>query len=615
MFFVLNENQTFAEKHMHTIIYILFFTLDFNRCCKSLSPSFLHISIQNYFSLNDHFGKLEDENLLKKYAFLFTLRCWSSQPLSTLLVYMIHKIEIYPHYTYPTISNVNESGFNKDRNIKDAIVSMSREEIQMTDFNTINYQKLSTNYSSPYRTVSHYGFNYPSTYMPCISLHPACTITPVDLQRQKVIAFIKRLNAETQIDNFNNNRITSRKMDNCTRIDTGKEENIYEKNVNDILCNEVTAMKTADSFISIAEIQLNAPKKKTSYLSHNSSKNINQVEEQSDQFSSLLSVSGTYPTATLSHIGDAEHDQCTTDSGDNLSNFCIQSSIKNVHEGLHSSYFQKNLLPADFTEEDTNNDEPHKPECEQLSQKSTKNDENKHVTLTLNTLKRKASLLSNKKERPRSKPNDKTHLQSNSFKTPLFDLNSSCDLSTTSTAIEIHINVSIRNIDCVRNLQNHEQEFKSKLEKVINDEINIISQGLMSPHNKAHNENVDTSSYLNPSPTYLSVQESISLYGRDLSCTEADRHSLSNFCDSPTLTPLNSSSAVPSLPQQQINALCYHHTLAMLENELEILLNSIIQNMCDCKSKITQMSEHIRTATLHVGPLNSTTTNRTKEHK
>lgn len=550
---------------------------------------------------------------------------------------MIHKIEIYPHYTYPiipshgseaTTTEIGQNCFlNSDMNMSprktDQII---RDKLRLDSTNSSNNSAV--NLVSPYRTVSHYGFNYPLTYMPNITLNPICSITPVDLQRQKVVAFIKRLNIEAQVNDQQLNYF------NKTRImKTGKEENIYENTLINHLDNTVEeTLDTAGSFISVAEIQLNSVTKgklssnvghvkRSENQKHTRSIN-NQSDLQSGEFSSLLSISGTYPAATHSNICDGENDHFTNDSGDNSSNFELHSSRKCTQENLYSSYLRRNFIPEminthpsimDLRDADGEEEpDPHKPESEQRSQVNVKhspkyisNDENKHVTLTLNSLKRRASSLCEKKF---CKSNDK----SLSFRTQFSDANSSSDSSTVSTAIEIHINVNIRNSDCVKNLKNHEQEFKSKLEKVIDDEINLITQELNTSvrcEDGSKNNNNSAAFNINPIQRCLSAPDSIFLYGRDTSYTEVDRHSLFNFNDSAHTSPFRQSSAVPSNPCN----MRYRQTLAILEHELEMLLNNIIRNMCDCKTKITQISEDIRTASLHVGPLNDKTSK--KENK
>ncbi|KAM7342839.1 adducin 1-like protein hts isoform 1-T4 [Cochliomyia hominivorax] len=582
--------------------------------------------IQSYNSLqlpnvSEIFDNSTHENLSIKYDFLYTEPWWSCSLVSNnikneIYLYMIHKIEIYPHYTYPVIvSYDNEPSRSISRehhnNCKDDVLIMVKEKKQTTlNVNDVMSTNNTVPLLPPYRTVSHYGFNYPSTYMPNISLHPSCSITPVDLQRQKVISFIKRLNLETQancqhLSFFNKTRT----------VEAGKEENMYSSTTTNHLdkIDSITldTLKTAGSFISVAEIQLNASNKTSSNLESVKSGEIqkeshkqhiiknsksNEIDLLSTQFSSLLSISGSYPAATHSNVGDVENDHFTIDSGDNSSNFESHLSRKCL-------YLQRNFVPRivdsqhsilDFRDADGEDElDPHKPESEQTS----KNEEHKHVTLTLNSLKRKASDYCNKKEKSN---------KSLSLRTQFSDANSSCNSSTTaSTAIEIHININIRNSDCVKNLKNREHEFKSKLEKVIDDEISLITQELATPmelKGDSKDDNVATIN-LNPSHRCLSAPDSIFLYSRDASCTEADRQSQLNFKDSAYIA----STRPLSTTHTNLYTLQYTQTVAMLEHELELLLNNIIRNICDCKTKISQISEDIRTATLHVGPLSDKT--------
>lgn len=235
--------------------------------------------IKNY----ENFQKLP--NLAKKYRFLYQEPWWQQHGTltETVNLYMIHKIEIYPHYTYPTISNQFEHKHNDEadgHHQNDAnmfrLLRHQDDNHELLPTKTRMDSESSSNLGHllpPYRTVSHYGFNYPSTYMPTFALHPACSMTSVDLQRQKVIAFIKRLNLEAQaVENANKSaeHEEDEEEEEENVLNTGKEENIYE-NTKNLQDTNVVSEDNTGSFISVKEIQLNTGKqRRASILSHHS---------------------------------------------------------------------------------------------------------------------------------------------------------------------------------------------------------------------------------------------------------------------------------------------------------------------------------------------------------
>lgn len=631
------------------------------------------------------------EYFLRKYQFLYHPTWWRTSmppPLQqqSYHLYMIHKIEIYPHYTYPTplalgitglttttttnqqlsqsqqITNLPHSIGNHDDHPEDLLFTLDQRHQQSYNYSADMESTTILSPLPPYRTVSHYGFNYPSTYKPCVSMHPACSVSSVDMQRQKVIAFIKRLNMEAQ------SAMDTHFLDtNSKRINekSGKEDHIYEN---------TKKLESAESFVSVKEIQLNnlrktrhvsttstgesQTKSNDHHLVHHRNEGGNHHHKPGDllseQFSSLLSISGTYPAATHSHIGDHDQYHFNTDSTDNCSNCDMLHTRKTPTENLYRNYEQRHFV-TNPTSSSTDTDhhvhdlpyipDPHKPECEQRTppprpsstaaangkekiiyssnQSLRSSSDNRHVTLTLNSLKRRASSLTERKDKSRLRSKSGRGgggaggelLQFQTTKATDEQLSSDNSNGGSSTAIEIHINVNIRNSDCIKNLQNHEQEFKLKLEKVIDNEIHLITQQLeeIQENNDAETdlEGNDDIFTLNPNQRCLSAPDAIGLYNSNTSaaertddsgCIEADRHYSydEDHLDTAASTPPPHCMLKDKTNLQNLR---YRHTLALLEHELEMLLNGIIRNMCDCKTKISQISEDIRTATLHVGSL------------
>ncbi|XP_037887202.1 protein hu-li tai shao isoform X1 [Glossina fuscipes] len=574
-----------------------------------------HTSANNY--LSNSLTKLT-----QKYSFLYKTQWSSSMHLmqKSIHLFMIYKIEIYPHYTYPIIT-------------KKIMCDESKETFDMT--NAENCCAHSSNAdlcsSPPYRTLSHYGFNYPITYRPSLTLQPVCLLTPIELQRQKIIAFIKRLNfVDNQAVVLDHKKTGEKIIGKCKPINESFD---------------LETLRKTGSFVSIKEVQLfnksaeeNENLKRSSHFqgSHKGS------ELNSEHCSSLLSISGTYRTNSQTHsiieIDQDETENCISTehySNENLlckhyltkqsRNTTSRKPVKNLKgrkgsesEILGDGYHNHVRKPEAEAEPEMLEDEyhdPHKPEAEQRVKnlhchykEDNDNSEltnNKHITLTLNTLKRRAIALNNK-NKPCLELNKKTPQRNAEAYTSCVSSND----SSSSAAIEIHINVTVRNSECVKSLRIHEREFKAKLEKVIDDEIHLIVQELenQDPDNDADKEEDEKSrlyeNTLNFPSRRLSAPESISVSDRKANPTETDHH-MPHICGNSSISsPLCINTKFDSQANLfSLHSLRYRHTLAELEHELETLLNGIIQNMCECKKKVTQISEDIRTSSLHVGPL------------
>uniref|UniRef100_A0A1A9WWU1 Uncharacterized protein n=1 Tax=Glossina brevipalpis TaxID=37001 RepID=A0A1A9WWU1_9MUSC len=512
---------------------------------------------------------------------------------------MIYKIEIYPHYTYPIIekkTSVCEE--SKETTFEDVMTPATTDNCCAHSPNDTDLC-LSPPSSPPYRTLSHYGFNYPITYRPSLTLQPVCLLTPIELQRQKVIAFIKRLNL---IDN----RTTTTRV-SSHHEKTGKED-ICKVKKNKSFDLE-SLRKTNSSFVSIKEVQLlhkssaeeneNLIKESSSYFQE--SKELSELN--SEHCSSLLSISATYPTVSQTHSLMEMMDQDETEnlnstenySNDNLSKTYLIQNSKNItsrkplrnFKGRKEEETETQILGEDDHGPGHDHDhdhDPHKPEAEQQIKNSRChynedkiNDElaDKHITLTLNTLKRRAIALNNKNKLCLDR-NNKTQTNVETYTSCV----SSNDSSTTSSAaIEIHINVTVRNSDCVESLRTHEREFKAKLEKVIDDEINLIVQELGENQDNYLDKEEDDKSHLyentlNFSSRRLSAPESTNnnIFDRK---AMAHNHNCRNSTVSSTL-PASDTKFESQTNAFSLYSLRNRHILSLLEHELETLLNNII---------------------------------------
>jgi len=178
-------------------------------------------------------------------------------------------------------------------------------------------------------------------------------------------------------------------------------------------------------------------------------------------------------------------------------------------------------------------------------------------------------------------------------------------LSSTPTqspaTIEILINVSLRNAECVQTVQTHEQEFRTKLERVIDEEIHYISQHLAYKHRQAEllQQQATTRAPLaTPSATTMPPPpppSSSSLVQRSNSAPELC-HTYSYVAVGMADMSTKQDQGSPQLPAEgePLNDL-----LSSLEKELERLLNSVVAAhmlhnraiIHECRARISQLAE------------------------
>lgn len=167
-----------------------------------------------------------------------------------------------------------------------------------------------------------------------------------------------------------------------------------------------------------------------------------------------------------------------------------------------------------------------------------------------------------------------------------------------TSSFEILINVSLRNSDCVQTVQAHEQEFRSKLEKVIDDEIHYISQQLAMKERSAH--------LLQSSERDAVPREPLAT---PTSSSTTSSHLLQRCNSAPALChtysyvalPHNESELAHSSPTSQ------RHNIPEVEHfemELQSLLNGLIHYhelhhravIRECRMRISQMRDDLRGA-------------------
>ncbi|XP_050325086.1 protein hu-li tai shao isoform X1 [Bactrocera neohumeralis] len=670
--------------------------------------------------------------IAKKYAFLYKPRSvdmsevYPSQHCLVFNVWMIHKIEIFPHYTYPLpdgAAKLKGNTNNLERSPEQIVLKPEHEDPEndkcVADAATHTPSLSSsppadTNLMQPYRTCSHYGFNYPITYQPHITIHPAHLLTAVQLQREKVIAFIKStaLSLNTGYLQQQRRELYSTRQPRAPRLKSCEALRFTSNASKDAATQHTTTHSDSQnnndsngSYISVKEIKLEPTKRRRRISKVSSDRScdtvsvagrVQQLSEHdrdmhtprlthahslSEQFSSLLSIGGTsYPAGSHSHTADLEegveeehhhvddgvHPQhYDDDSGDNYSAVFARPATPTTQR---ASYLLREFLPANAQPHEM---PEHKPESEQELHhtdvklltstpkvrkllNSCDDDEpderhlyphhsHKQIKLTVNSKAQSAALKRHSThataETPTAVAAISVGLPHERYRHVTASLSEAGSSSAASSlrSLEIHININVKNSDCARTLQTHETEFRRKLERIINEEINVIAQqlsagaqqhstdcnnmcdGLHMEHNDnslldlsnasahhllQHSAHLETLSDLRLAGTLAAGQQrmhSKAAHRKSHSQTHAQRRDRAASCNSTDSTCCVSGAATkadqPLTPQQL-------EVVAMLEQELESLLNGIIcanalhnhAVMCDCKMKVARISKELRTS-------------------
>lgn len=432
--------------------------------------------------------------LALKYAFLYmptTQRYLNTcvEHFQRIHVNVIYKVDATNRYhNYPPLnsnininnnSNSNSSFFNQESFVvNDSACSTPVRQATDDNNNTKN------NNASPHRTCSHYGHNCPLTNAPNIMLHPenrSIWLSVVE-QREKVVSFID-LTALS---------FAKRKMLHVLS-GCGKSTSTVTIPTTDLPTPPTT------SYVSAMQIQLEPQsQRKNRKNSANDS-----LDDMLVQFNSKMTTS----TMILQPEPESERDadSCQQSANDSLDEMITQFSSKlsintspmiletepepeaqaeperDDYSLYPSSYVSRNFLPDNHAMAKDTGTEADKPEAEQIM----------YQTGDDSGLGLGSSQGAGRRQRLITTSNESSTQEAEAYsqgKHIRLTLSSSPEVEAQlkSSSIEILINVSLHNSECMQTVQQHEQEFRSKLEKVIDDEIHYISQQLTMQHRTAH---------------------------------------------------------------------------------------------------------------------------------
>nr|NP_001163205.1 hu li tai shao, isoform K [Drosophila melanogaster]NP_001163206.1 hu li tai shao, isoform N [Drosophila melanogaster]NP_476877.1 hu li tai shao, isoform A [Drosophila melanogaster]Q02645.2 RecName: Full=Protein hu-li tai shao; AltName: Full=Adducin-like protein [Drosophila melanogaster]AAF57565.3 hu li tai shao, isoform A [Drosophila melanogaster]ACZ94477.1 hu li tai shao, isoform K [Drosophila melanogaster]ACZ94478.1 hu li tai shao, isoform N [Drosophila melanogaster] len=490
--------------------------------------------------------------LAQKYAFLYSpgqymYACMKMAPLMH-KVYVIHKVEPVSKHNYPPVNDGNmsihhnesgagfmaqESSVISSTPVRNALASVSLPEER-------NHSILGLS-STPYRTISHFGFNCPLITSPTILLHPEhrSIWQRVAEQREKVVSFID---------------LTTLSLDN-------------RKLLNVVTSTHPTQCQSqSQSFISEKHIQLEVtpPKRKQRVYSATISSGLDDSLDELDSLMSGLAI--------------------------NMPRSREQDS------GLYRSYTflpSNHALPKDTDANNRDQTDRERPEAEQ--------EESFHCAGD-------SGIGDSTGRRPRlaTTSNDSSIQEAEAYtqgKHVKLTLSSSPTPTATQSpaTIEILINVSLRNAECVQTVQTHEQEFRAKLERVIDEEIHYISQQLAFKQRQAElHEQQTTSRAPIATPSFTTMHppapaSSSSMVHRSNSAPELC-HTYSYVAVGDLSTKQDQAS--PQLPAEgePLNDI-----LSSLEKELERLLNSVVTAhmlhnkaiIHECRARFSQLADGI----------------------
>ncbi|KAM8712053.1 hypothetical protein ACLKA7_012556 [Drosophila subpalustris] len=418
------------------------------------------------------------------------------------------------------------------------------------------------NNSSPHRTFSHYGYNCPLSNAPNIMLHPEnkSIWRSVCEQREKVVSFID-LTALS---------FAKRKMLNVLSA-CGKSSAVP-------VPVPVPAEPPTPSYVSAMQIQLEPQRKQ---LNKSLERDVDSCQQSADdslddligQFSSKLSIN-TSPMASQPEP-ERERDD----------------------ESLYpSSYISRSFLPDNHAMARDTGTGADKPEAEQIMYQ---NGDDSGLGLG-------SSRGAGRRQRLVTTSNESSTQEAEAYsqgKHIRLTLSSSPEVESQlkPSSIEILINVSLRNTECMQTVQEHEQEFRSKLEKVIDDEIHYISQQLAMQHRTAHLLHQHPTEHHPRAPLATPTPSSSLLLQRSNSAP-ALCHTYSYVA-----LPLPSPHAPPSTPTSgQRHSHCgepdeLQRLQSTLDTELQHLLNNIMRAyalhhraVIECHTRISQICENVQ---------------------
>lgn len=493
-------------------------------------------------------------------------------------VHVIYKVDAGTgsRHNYPPLREDTENSFAAGVIANSALSTDSNNNSNNNSISLIN-----STAAAPFRTVSHYGYNCPLACAPNILLHPEhlSIWQSVAEQRERVVSFFDL----TALNFAKRKMLSVLSGGGCSSGSKPATPAALELSVEE---------PTSPSYVSEMHIQLEpTPERKrrnnsamTSSSSLESSGQRSAVDDELDglidQFGSMLSISER-------PIGSRQTTIATDRDDDSLypSNYTMRSFLPDNHEPRLDKDDQ--TLAHD------------KPEAEQAMYEDQQ--QQQQQTGDDSGLGDSGAATTRRRERLVTSSNDSSTQEAEAYsqgKHIRLTLSSSPDIHAQlkTSSIEILINVSLRNSECVQTVQAHEQEFRSKLEKVIDDEIHYISQQLAMQQRSAQ---LLQSSDREPTPRAPLATPTAS--------STTSSHLLQRCNSAPALCHTYSYVALPHdselLTQTPMRAQP-NTEVANLELELQRLLNSLIHAhelhhravIYDCRMRISQMRDDIRGA-------------------
>ncbi|XP_017128792.1 protein hu-li tai shao isoform X1 [Drosophila elegans] len=492
--------------------------------------------------------------LALKYAFLYAPEQYIYDYLKRgqfeQQVYVIHKVEPVSKHYYPPVHDGesfsgfvgNASGVVNSTPIRTVVASVSLTEER-------NQSGSGGSGLTPYRTISHFGFNCPLMTSPTILLHPEhqSIWQKVSEHREKVVSFID---------------LTALSLDNrkLLNVVTARQQQQQQPTQSE---------SQSQSFVSEKHIQLEVtpPKRKQRVYSATTTSSGHSLDDSLDELDSLMNA------LSISSPRRREQDS-----------------------GLYRSYTflpSNHDLPQDADANDGEQADRERPEAEQEEMIFRRPGD--------------SGLGDSTGRRPRlpTTSNDSSTQEAEAYtqgKHVKLTLSSSPPTPTTRQSpatIEILINVSLRNAECVETVQTHEQEFRAKLERVIDEEIHYISQHLAYKQRQAdliQQQATQRAPLARPPPP--APPSSSSMVQRSNSAPELC-HTYSYVAVAMAASDVSSKHDETTSPQLPTEGEPLNDILCSLEKELERLLNSVVKAhmlhnkaiIHECRARISQLAD------------------------
>ncbi|XP_041448936.1 protein hu-li tai shao isoform X2 [Drosophila obscura] len=508
--------------------------------------------------------------LTRKYAFLWEpgqyLDACVGATHRLQQVNVIYKVDAVSKHNYPPLNNsIDPHNTTMERNTTSVWVDLaSSTPVNGRPVESSNGGEMGT---APFRTISHYGFNCPLNSAPSIMLHPEhkSIWQTVSEQRQKVFSFIDLATLTKE----------KRKMLNVLTAAAAASTTTSTVNKQQPLAN------SSPSYVSEKQIQLEPtpPKRKQRVYSATASSG-RSFDDSMDELESMLG------------------------------SMTVASPQRQPQSHDYSLYRSYNFLPRDHalpvdTDTDANGNgvgHRNRPEAEQGIYQ---NGDDSGLGMHQSSGRRERATTSNGSSTQEAEAcTPGKHVRLTLSSSPLAGSS-----SPTPTTIEVLINVSLRNAECVQTVQTHEQEFRAKLERVIDEEIHYISQQLATQQRTAQILQAQPASTRaplappTPSPSQLLQRSNsapalchaysyVDLAESDMAAKPAPLA----ISDGGAGTGAASASSSPLVSPVEEDQNCH---LSSLENELQRLLNNVIKAhmlhnqafITDCRARFSQLAE------------------------